>query len=67
MAWTREQIEETMRARITGISDEEIRIADRHAVVGVVFIPPLTDEEAAIADACWEEIIGERLRTAREE
>ena len=53
MAWTREQIEETMRARITGISDEEIRTADRHAVVGVVFTPPLTDEEAAIADACW--------------
>ena len=46
MAWTREQIETTMRERVRGISDEEIRSADRHAIVGVVFTPPLSAEEA---------------------
>jgi hypothetical protein len=67
MAWTREQIEAKMRKRVGGISDEEIRNADRHAIVDVVFIPPLSAEEAVIADQCWDEIIGERLRSTREE
>jgi hypothetical protein len=67
MPWTRERIEARIRERVKGISDEEIRSADRHAIVGVVFTPPLSTEEAAIADQCWKEIIGERLRSARGE
>lgn len=61
MAWTREQIEDQIRTRIRGFSDEELKNADPDAVIGVAFCPQLSADEGRIADECWNRIIGERL------
>jgi hypothetical protein len=65
MARTEEQIENRVRERIRGFTDEELDNADPDAVIGVAFYPPFSADELRIADACWNRIIGERLRARR--
>ena len=62
MAWTRQQIEDQVRLRIRGFADGELDNADADAILGVAFYPPLSADEQRIADECWIQIIGERLR-----
>jgi hypothetical protein len=65
MAWTRHQIEDLMRTRIRDITDEDLNGAEADAVLAVAFYPPLSGDERRIADECWNQIIGARLRAFR--
>jgi hypothetical protein len=62
MAWTKDQIEERIRERIRGFTDDEIRSADADAHLGLAFAPPFSDSEGRLAAECWDRIVGERLR-----
>jgi hypothetical protein len=57
MPWTRQQIEDRMRERIRGFTDEGLNNADADAVIAVTFYPSLSAEEQQMADECWHRII----------